>query len=202
MKKILDEMQEKILNYIYEIQDSDENITLQHIWNMVWLDHPQKVLNKIEQLERKWFINKINWTYRVIKNISNDIYYIPIFWFAQCGKRWPEIIEEYPKEYLPYPAKDLKNPNDKLIAVKAKWDSMEPKIDSWDLVIVKMQQEFNPSNMVLLSHNNEAKIKKIIEKDWKYFLHSLNPNFDDLEIVDENEISIIWIVTQINKKYN
>jgi SOS-response transcriptional repressor LexA len=54
--------------------------------------------------------------------------------------------------------------------------------------------------MVLLSHNNEAKIKRIKEKDDKYFLNSLNNNFDDLEIVNENEIDIIGIVTQINKK--
>jgi len=54
--------------------------------------------------------------------------------------------------------------------------------------------------MVLLSHDNEAKIKRIKEKDGKYFLNSLNNNFDDLEIVNENEITIIGIVTQINKK--
>ena len=78
---------------------------------------------------------------------------------------------------------------------------MEPKISSWDLVIVKVQDWFDLTNMVLLSHNNEAKIKKIKEKDWKYFLHSLNNDFEDLEIVDENEIRVIWIVKQINKKY-
>jgi hypothetical protein len=31
MKKILDDIQEKILNYLKEVQDSDENITLQRI---------------------------------------------------------------------------------------------------------------------------------------------------------------------------
>lgn len=201
MKKILDDMQEKILNFIKNHQDSDENITLQYIWDEVWLNHPQKVANKIEQLEKKWFINKLaNWTYRVIKNIANDIYYIPIFWFAQCGIKWPEIVNEYPKEYLPYPANNLKNKSDQLIAVKAKGKSMEPKIKSWDTVIVKIQDWFDDSNMVLLSHNNEAKIKRIKEKDGKYFLNSLNNNFDDLEIVNENEIDIIGIVTQINKK--
>ena len=201
MKKILDDMQEKILNFINKHQDSDENITLQYIWDEVWLDHPQKVSNKIEQLEKKWFISKLaNWTYRVIKNIANDIYYIPIFWFAQCGIKWPEIVNEYPKEYLPYPANKLKSKSDQLIAVKAKGKSMEPKIESWDTVIVKIQNWFDDSNIVLLSHNNEAKIKRIKEKDGKYVLNSLNNNFDDLEIVNENEINIIGIVTQINKK--
>ena len=202
MKKILDDIQEKILNYLKEVQDSDENITLQRIWDAVWLNHPQKVLNKIEQLEKKWFISKINWVYKVVKNIANDIYYIPIFWFAQCGTKWPEIAEEYPKEYFPYPAKYLKNNNDKLIAVKAKWKSMEPEINSWDLVIVKIQEGFDSSNMVLVSYNNEALIKKIIKEEWKYFLHSLNNKFEDLQIVDENDVRVIWIVVQINKRYD
>lgn len=201
MKKILDNIQEKILSFIKEHENSDGNFTLQYLWDLVWLDHPQKVVNKLEQLEKKWFIQKINWTYKVIKNISNDIYYIPIFWAAQCGIKWPEIVEEYPKEYLPYPIKDLKNPNDKLIAVKARWRSMEPEINSWDLVIVRMQDYFDQSNTVLISHNNEAKIKKIIKKGNEYYLHSLNNNFEDVSIVDENEIKIIWIVVQINKKY-
>ncbi|MDD3262548.1 MAG: S24 family peptidase [Candidatus Absconditabacteria bacterium] len=201
MKKILDDMQEKILNFINKHQDSDENITLQYIGDIVGLNHPQKVANKIEQLEKKGFISKLaNGTYRVIKNIANDIYYIPIFGFAQCGIKGPEIVNEYPKEYLPYPANNLKNKSDQLIAVKAKGKSMEPKIESGDTVIVKIQDGFDDSNMVLLSHNNEAKIKRIKEKDGKYFLNSLNNNFDDLEIVDESEINIIGIVTQINKK--
>jgi len=39
-------------------------------------------------------------------------------------------VNEYPKEYLPYPANNLKNKSDQLIAVKAKGKSMEPKIES------------------------------------------------------------------------
>lgn len=201
MKKTLDDVQEKILNFLKKAQDSDENLTLQYIWEMVWLNHPQKVANKIEQLEKKWFIIKIaNGTYRVIRSIANDVYYIPVFWFAQCGIKWPEIANEYPKEYLPYPVDCLKNKSDQLIAVKARWKSMEPKIKSWDTLIVKLQDSFDESNLVLLTHNNEAKIKKIKKKDEKYFLNSLNNNFKDLEIVNKEEIKIIGIVIQINQK--
>ncbi len=201
MKKILDEYQEKILNFLDSKQNFlEEGTTLSDIAEFVWLDHPQKVSNKLQQLENKWFISKMaNGIYRVIKKISNDTIYLPLYWFAQCWIKWPEIIEEYPKEYLPFFSKIIKNPNENYIAVKAKWRSMEPKISSWDIIIVKIQNNFEPSDLVLLSHNNEAKIKQIKEKDWKYYLHSLNNKFEDMEIMDKGEIMIIWIVKHIQK---
>lgn len=201
MKKILDEYQEKILNFLDSKQSSQEEwITLSDIAESVWLDHPQKVSNKLQQLENKWFISKMaNGIYRVIKKISNDTIYLPLYWFAQCWIKWPEITEEYPKEYLPFSSKIIKNPNENYIAVKAKWKSMEPRISSWDIVIVKIQNWFEDNDIILLSHNNEAKIKQIKEKNNQCYLHSLNNKFEDMEIIKKDELNIIWIIKQTVK---
>lgn len=199
MKKILDDFQEKILNFLELNQDSsDEGITLRDIANAVGIDHPQKVANKLQQLENKGFIRKLsNGIYKIIKKFSNDIVYLPLYWFAQCGIKWPEIIEEYPKEYLPFTNSIIRNSNDNYIAVKAKWKSMEPEISSWDTVIIKIQEGFNINDMVLVSHNNEAKIKQIKSINNKYHLHSLNKNFKDIEIIEKDDLKIIGVVEKI-----
>jgi len=51
---------------------------------------------------------------------------------------------------------------------------MEPKIEAGDLLIIKQQNTFFENNIVLITHNKEAKIKQIKKKDDIFFLHSLN----------------------------
>lgn len=198
MKEILDNLQEKILNFLDYHKSSEESITLRNIADAIWLDHPQKVANKLEQLEKKGFIKKqSNGFYQVIKRYTNDTIYLPLFGFAQCGIKWPEIVDEYPKSYLPFPTSMIKNSSEDLIAVKAKWKSMEPIIKSWDVLIIQIQSWFDSSDKVLLSHNNEAKVKQIKKKNNHYYLHSLNNNFEDMEIAEENEIHVIWVVKKV-----
>ncbi len=47
----------KVLNFLKNSQW--KNLTLKEIWKNVWLNHSQKVLNKITQLKNKWFITII-----------------------------------------------------------------------------------------------------------------------------------------------
>lgn len=60
-------------------------------------------------------------------------------------------------------------------------------IEKFDWNILKGQ-------FYLLKHNEKAKIKEVI-KTWNgYILHSLNPDYPDVEVYSWEELDIIWVV--------
>ena len=98
---ILNSFHKNILAYLKD--NADEAMTLMDIGNKVWLDHPQKVQDKLGQLE-KWGFIKRNpfWWFQVMKISENDDkIYLPFFGFAQCGNAGRFILDEYPKKKLP-----------------------------------------------------------------------------------------------------
>lgn len=183
------------------LDGNDESISLMDIGRQVNLDHPQKVQDKLDQLERWWYISKSPfWWYQVIRNFeeSNKIY-IPFFGFAQCGNAGKSILEdEYPRKKLPLD-QDFINQTEinQYFITRAKWDSMEPFIHTWDFVLIKVQNWYQTEDKVLVVHNNQPKIKKIHTIEGKKFLHSLNPEHGDLIIEPYDDINIVGVVKDI-----
>ena len=56
----------KLMNFLEENQWIE--LTLMQIWKAVWLNHSQKVLNKLNSLEKKWLITKTWKQYLIHKN--------------------------------------------------------------------------------------------------------------------------------------
>ncbi len=80
----LDSRHRDILDFLADNQEY--TLTLMDIGNAVGIDHPQKVLDKIDQLERKGYITKNPFGgYQVLRKYdeSNQLA-LPFFGFAQC----------------------------------------------------------------------------------------------------------------------
>lgn len=75
--------------------------------------------------------------------------------------------------------------------VRAKGNSMEPKIQDGDLVLIKQQASYDINDYVFVVHNDLPKLKKIIQQDGKRFLESVNRFFDNVEISKYDETKII-----------
>ncbi len=192
---ILNTFHKDILKFLDGMPDS---VSLMDIGTEVWLDHPQKVQDKLDQLERWWYISKspFGW-YQVIRmpEESNQVY-IPYFGFAQCGNAGKSILDdEYPRKKLPID-QDLINQTQKgqYFITRAKWDSMEPFIHTWDFVLIKVQNWYESEDKVLVVHNNQPKIKKIQTIGDQKILHSLNPEHGDLIIELYDDINIVGVV--------
>lgn len=199
----LDSIHEKILAFLKE--NSGIELTLMQIGNVVWLNHSQKVLNKLEQLEKKWYIrrNLETKTYDVLDEPIRDVEYLLLYWSAQCGHAWSAILEEEPidKIWLNTTIFWIKTPKD-YILVRAEGDSMKPDIDSWDILLVHLQKDYLPGgDKVLVIHKGKPKIKQIGDSGEKKFLVSTNKDYDNLEILPENDpdIHIVWIVKKVIK---
>lgn len=202
MKK-LDEIQTKLIEF-FKSNTYEEWLTLREISSAVGIKHPQSTLNKLNQLVAMWYFTKDNKWYRLIKdkiqNNENDVLYIPIYGFAQCGHKWPAIVNEYSQEKMPATmsmiwTKDVGN----CFFVRAKWNSMEPKIQDGDLVLIRQQSNYDLNDYVFVMHNDMPKLKRIIIRWWKYMLESINRFFDEVEIQEYDQTKVIWVVKRIIK---
>lgn len=197
--KRLDSQQKKILAFLEF--GSDEAYTLMDIGESVGIDHPQKVQNKINQLENAGYLAKsVSGTYRVLKHYEEgNQLCIPFFGFAQCGHAGRTILEdEYPRKQIAVPpeyvdAHDIAN----YFITKAKGDSMEPFIHSGDLVLIKIQSGYQAEDMVLIVQNQQPKIKRIKEIGAQRFLLSLNKEHKDLELTPFDETHIVGVVKKV-----
>ncbi len=199
----LDDIQQALIKFFKNNTD-EEWLTLREIASEVGVKHPQTVLNKLNQLVSKWFFVKDTKWYRLIKTSEDssisDIMHIPVYGFAQCGHHGQAVVEEYSQEKIPGTTALLGVKNlDSCFFVRAKWNSMEPKIQDADLVLIKQQDHYDPHDYVFVVHNNHPKLKKILEKEGKYYLESVNRFFTKKEVKPYDLTKVIWVVKKIIK---
>ena len=199
----LDELQKKLIAF-FKQNTEQEWLTLREIANEVWATHPQTVLNKLNQLVFKGYFVKDERGYRLIReevgNKMDDVIQLPIYGFAQCWNKGKQIIEEYSQEKMPVTMAfvgvgDLQN----CFFVRAKGNSMEPKIQDGDLVLIRQQASYDESDFVFVLHNQLPKLKKIINQEGHFMLESINRFFDKVEISPYDETKIIGVVKKIIK---
>ena len=135
-----------------------------------------------------------------VENKLDDIVQLPIYGFAQCGNKGKQIIDEYSQEKMPVTIAfigtgDIKN----CFFVRAKGNSMEPKIQDGDLVLIRQQPSYDESDFVFVLHNQLPKLKKIINQNGHYMLESINRFFDKVEIDPYDETKVIGVVKKVIK---
>src|SRR5574344_948010 len=202
--KELDNIQKSLIAF-FKKNTNQEGITLREIAHNIGASHPQTVLNKLNQLVLKGYFVKDENGYRLIRESVtdnlNDIVQLPIYGFAQCGNKGKHILDEYTQEKIPATmamlgVKDVS----KCFFVRAKGNSMEPKIQDGDLVLIKQQPSYDVNDYIFVIHNDLPKLKKIIKKDGKLFLESVNRFFDNVEVTKYDETKVIGVVKKIIKE--
>lgn len=203
MQKDLDNVQKALIAF-FKKNTNQEGITLREIAHNIWASHPQTVLNKLNQLVLKWYFVKDEHGYRLLRESItdnlNDIVQLPIYGFAQCGNKGKKVVDEYTQEKIPATiamlgVKDVSQ----CFFVRAKGNSMEPKIQDGDLVLIKQQPSYDINDYVFVVHNDLPKLKKIVKQDGKLYLESVNRFFDNVEISKYDETKVIWVVKKIIK---
>ena len=202
-KQSLDDIQKALISF-FKKNTANEGITLREIATAIWVSHPQTVLNKLNQLVLKGYFTKDDNGYHLIRESildkRNDVIQLPIYGFAQCGNQGKKIIDEYTQERIPVTPVMLgiKDPTH-CFFVRAKGNSMEPKIQDGDLVLVQQQDAYDINDYVLVEHNDLPKLKKIVKQDEKRFLESVNRFFDKMEVSKYDETKVIGLVKKVIK---
>jgi len=192
----LSNKQIQLFDLIKTYSDNDIGwLTMDDIKKKVNFETLNEAVQNISELVKMWYIDE---DYNIIKEIwDNNFFSLPFYWFAQCGNYGKEILSHYPREKFTI-HRDLVPNGDvqKFFIVRAKWDSMEPFIESWDNILVQQQPSYNDeSDLLLVIHNNKPKIKKVKKINGDTFLVSLNKSHNDIELEEySDDMNILWVV--------
>lgn len=115
---------------------------------------------------------------------------IPIISWVQAGD-WKEAVEEVATDYV---FTDL--PNQNMFALQVQGDSMEPKFNDGDIIIIDPDAECeHDAYVVVMNGEGEATFKQLKIYKGVYVLHPLNDKYSE-KIVDSKEIRCIGRAVQ------
>jgi DNA polymerase V len=76
-------------------------------------------------------------------------------------------------------------------------DSMQPRIEDGDLILVDYAKEPRPGDIVVALINGAAVVKKFLHQNGPVILQSSNPNYSDIEIKETDQFKIAGVVLRI-----
>lgn len=161
-------------------ENTDEPLSVREIQEIMGVSSPSVVQHHIKQLEKKGYLrrNPLNSRdYQILADSPDkQITFLNLYGLAQCGPKG-SIFDGEPIERVPISSKILGFPSSEAFMVKAKGNSMIPKIYEKDLVIARKTNDADSGNIVVCVNNGETLIKKI-QKGKSIILISLNPKYE------------------------
>jgi len=181
-KKLLDLLRDNIAN----------PLTIRELQEALSVSSPSVVHHHLRQLEKKGYLYRSpsnSHDYQILTDSPSGqkIVYLNLYGLAQCGKSG-SILDDEPIEKIPVPITILRFPPNEAFLVKAKGDSMSPKIHEGDLVIAKKTSDADNGSMVVCINNGEALIKRIQKEEDKIILISSNPSYEPFLAKDDFRI--------------
>lgn len=174
MKK-LHKKQQALLDLLIENQEYP--LSVRELQELLGLSTPSLVHHHILQLEKKGYLKRDPYNpknYQIIQNDERDsITYLNLYGLAQCGANGT-LLDGDPVERIPVSKKLLQQAPDKLFLVRAKGDSMSPKINEGDLVIAEKNNAPERGNIVVCTNEGKAMIKKFDTGENVMILTSIN----------------------------
>lgn len=127
---------------------------------------------------------------------SDKIYKIPVFASVSAG--FGAYADEDVIDILPMV---IDNPYDvpDMIGIQVKGNSMYPKIEDGDIIVVRKQESVDSGDVaVLLLDGNEGLVKKVVYGDDWIELHSFNPEYQTRRF-DGAEVQRLRVVGKVLK---
>nr|WP_329894458.1 XRE family transcriptional regulator [Streptococcus suis] len=79
-------------------------------------------------------------------------------------------------------------------------DSMEPEYHSGDYVFVKLSVDLSDGDIGVFAYNGDAYIKQLRITDQGAYLHSLNPDYDNIPITADTDFRTIGEVVEVYRE--
>jgi len=191
--------QEKLIDILKEPES--DSFGLREIAEKIGVKSPNTVSHHIEQLEKKGYIFRDNFTKRIniLKNPVKDIVFLNVYGMAECGPGG-YFVEDNILDRVPLPAKTFKVTQTSFL-VEAVGDSMSPAIENGDMVLADKTNLAQNGDLVVVIHNGTAKIKKFFKKAKSVILQSVNPAYPPLSAYIDSDLEIAGVVTGIVRKF-
>jgi len=119
---------------------------------------------------------------------------IPMLSAVPAGKAnlifHPDHIEKY------ITVDDVKDSN--AFALKVEGDSMSPRIEDGDVIIISPKREVRSGDICVIRVNDEDTVKKVIFEDGYVHLIPLNHDYEPVS-VKKKDVSFVWRVVKVIK---
>lgn len=128
---------------------------------------------------------------------------VPVLGYVSAGIPIEQITDILDYEELPG---KMARDGSEYFALKIKGDSMEPKISSGDVVIVRKQPDIDSGQIGIVCVNgDEATCKKVIKQQGGILLQPLNPAYQtvfySVEQIEQIPITILGRVIELRAKF-
>lgn len=190
-------VQKKLIEIIKK--NIDEPLTIREMQSILGLSSPSIITHHLKQLEKKGYLKRNPYNSRdyiiLTSNPERKITYLNFYGYGQCGPNGSSLSGN-PSERIPISTSLLTFPSLEGFMLKAKGNSMEPRIHEGDYVIAKRANYANNGDIIICTNNNKVLIKKYIRREDVILLASLNTNYDPI-IPEKEDFAIEGIVKGI-----
>lgn len=177
--KNISPIQQKLLSTLKN--NIDNPLTVRELQEDLDLSSPSLVQHHIVQLEKLGYLKRNPTNSRDYQIVSDGpeklITYLNLYGLAQCGPKG-SLLDGDPIDRIPISSKLLSFRVDQAFMVKAKGNSMVPKINNGDLVIAQKTSEIKNGDIVVCVNDGMAIIKKIKKDKNGTILISLNDKYE------------------------
>lgn len=188
-KKELTDIQNKLLSILLE--NADEPLTVREMQKILNVSSTSVVAYHIEQLLKKGYLKKNPYNprdYQVLEGApEKQIAYLNLYGMAHCGPKG-SFLDGNPIDRIPISTRLLSFPSSEAFLVKAKGDSMVPKINEGDFVIAKRTNSAESGSVVVCVNNGEVLIKKMQKEEKRVILISFNQAYTPFLAADDFKI--------------
>ena len=165
-------------------------LTIREIQAKLNISSSSLVYHHLQQLEKKGYLRRNPSNprdYQILADTpEKKITYLNLSGLACCGPNGT-ILDATPIDRIPISSRILGFPSAEGFMVKAKGDSMIPKINDGDLVIAQKVTGAENGSTIVCVNNGEALIKKI-QKTNDTILISTNPKYQPFVASDDFRI--------------
>ena len=174
----LHKIQEQLLELL--LKNSDSLLTIREMQSLLSISSTSVVAHHLAQLEKRGHLRRNPQNprdYQVLKDgPEKEIAWLNLYGLAQCGPTGT-FLDDHPVDRIPIATRLLSFPSSEAFLVKAKGDSMAPKINEGDFVIGRRITRIGNFPLIICVNNGEALIKKVQKDETSTILVSLNTNY-------------------------
>jgi repressor LexA len=178
MKKKLHPTQKKLLDLLRK--NMDDPLTIREIQDELNISSTSVVAHHITQLEKKGYLKRNPDNPKDYQILSDSpeklITYLNLYGLAHCGPKG-SVLDGDVEDRIPIASRLVTFPVKEAFMVKAKGDSMEPRICEGDYIITRKVNEANSGEVVVCVNDGEAMIKKFQKQNGDVILISENEKY-------------------------
>jgi len=174
-------------------------LTIRELQVTLNISSPSVVYHHIQQLEKKGYLKRNPHNpkdYQILTDPDKPIVYINLYGMAQCGPNGL-LLDGNVEDRIPISQMLIKVPAADAFLVKARGNSMEPKIKEGDLVIAKKSNVAKDGDTVVCVHDLKVMIKKFYRQKDRIILQSENYSTHPPILAKLSEVKIEGVVKGI-----